>query len=397
MYSMRESMKMQDDVLRNAITTAFPGILEHEAQELIGNGLVNDYPPGVNLCQEGEVEDVFYVILDGEFRVTKKINTEDDKLLKFLKRGEFFGEMGLIHDAPRAATVTSITEVSVLEIDKENFTDVLQQISTVSLAMVREVSRRLRENDEMAIEDLRLKAGELADAYQQLAELDLARREFLTTIAHELRTPLTSANGYVQAIKMGIVPEDGLPDALETVSSNLQRIIDLTNDILFLQEMDLIFSEFEPIDILALVETVIQAEADYARENGIKLSVTAPMNIPDVPGDFQSLERAFQAILNNAIKFSLDGGEVKVTIYSREKTLEISVIDPGIGIPLESIKHIFTRFWRTEEFNGHLFGGVGLGLSIAKQVIEQHGGHILVKSNPGGGSEFIIKLLKKSP
>lgn len=384
---------MQDELLRRAITKAFPGIPEAEAQRLIGSGQVNNYPPGLALCQEGEVENVFYVILDGEVRVTKQINKSDEKLLKFLRPGEFFGEMGLIHDAPRAATVTSITDVSVLEIDKESFKNVLQQISTVSVAMVREVSRRLRENDEMAIEDLRQKAGELADAYQQLAELELARREFLTTIAHELRTPLTSANGYVQAIKMGIVPQDGLPDALETVSNNLQRIIDLTNDILFLQEMDLIFSEFEPIDIMQLIEAVVKSEKGFAEESGVSIFLSVPDDLPNIPGDFQSLERAIQAILNNAIKFSLEGGEVKIEVRPVENGLAISVSDPGIGISAEDLNHIFTRFWRTEEYNGHLFGGVGLGLSIAKQVIEQHGGSIRVNSMVGEGSEFILQLL----
>jgi signal transduction histidine kinase len=311
-----------------------------------------------------------------------------------LKPGDFFGEMGLIHDAPRAATVTTTTEIIVLEIDKDSFKTVLQQISTVSLAMVKEVSRRLRENDEMAIEDLRLKAGELADAYQQLAELELARREFLTTIAHELRTPLTSASGYLHAIKMGMVQGDGLQSALETVSSNLERIIDLTNDILFLQEMDLIFSEFEPIDLRILIEGVVIAEKSYAEEKGVIISVHAADAIPEVPGDYQSLERAFQAILNNAIKFSLGGGDVKINLDSDEEYTTVEFVDQGIGIPSENLEHIYTRFWRTEEFNGHLFSGVGLGLSIAKQVIEQHGGLIEVKSKEGVGSKFLIKLAR---
>jgi signal transduction histidine kinase len=385
-------MKNEALLIHQAINKAFPGISPEEAQKLIDRGKVACYPPGMSLCLEGKIEDIFYVILEGEVRVSKQINKSDDKLLKFLKPGEFFGEMGIIHDAPRAATVTTITDVSVLEIDKESFKNVLQQISTVSLAMVREVSRRLRENDEMAIEDLRLKAGELADAYQQLAELEMARREFLTTIAHELRTPLTSASGYVQAIKMGIVSEESLQSALETVSENLQRIIDLTNDILFLQEMDLIFSDFDLIDIHNLIDTVVEAEQPFAEENKINLYVNVDGSIPEVPGDEQSLERAFQAVINNAIKFSLDGGDVSIKLSKNENCLVVSISDTGIGIPSENIDHIFTRFWRTEEYNGHLFGGVGLGLSIAKQVIEQHGGNIEVNSALDKGSEFVIHL-----
>ena len=75
--------------------------------------------------------------------------------------------------------------------------------------------------------------------------------------------------------------------------------------------------------------------------------------------------------------------------------MDITVSDPGIGIPQENIHHIFTRFWRREDYNGHLFGGVGLGLSIAKQVVEQHGGSIRVESNPGEGSKFTLMLLRQ--
>ena len=118
--------------------------------------------------------------------------------------------------------------------------------------MIREVSRRLRDNDEMVISDLQIKAAELSQAYQQLAEQELAYRQFLNMIAHELRTPLTAAGGILQIARQGLVDKKRpaekaiLTAALGTVSENLQRITTLVNDILFLQEMDLIFSESNP-------------------------------------------------------------------------------------------------------------------------------------------------------
>ena len=261
----------EDQISKKALAKAFPGIPESEALKLVEKGRVANYPAGTDLCIEGNVEEVFYVLLSGEVKVTKEINPDDNRLLKFLNPGDFFGEMGIIHDAPRAATVSTTTESSVLEIDKEGFQEVLQQSSTVSLAMVREVSRRLRENDEMAIEDLRIKAGELAHAYQQLAELDMARREFLTTIAHELRTPLTSASGFLQMIRMGYLEGDALDEALEKVSRNVDQIVSLTNDILFLQEMDLILSDFEPIKLGELVIELLRGEREHAYQMGVDI------------------------------------------------------------------------------------------------------------------------------
>src|SRR5512137_587403 len=114
--------------------------------------------------------------------------------------------------------------------------------------MVREISRRLRENDELAIEDLKMRASELAEAYQKLAEQDLARREFITNVAHELRTPLMAAGGFLQLLQKGIITQDKLPATIDTVARNIQQITTLVNDILFLQEMDLILPKFQPVD-----------------------------------------------------------------------------------------------------------------------------------------------------
>ncbi|MGD8457729.1 MAG: ATP-binding protein [Anaerolineales bacterium] len=384
---------MNDDTLsRKAINKAFPGIPEKEIIRLIKVGNVAHYPIGTNLCMEGQTEDVFYVLLEGEVEVTKEINQNDVRILKHLKPGDFFGEMGLIHDAPRAATVTTTKYTTVLEIDKEGFEEVLHLSSVVSLSMVREVSRRLRENDEMAIEDLRLKAGELAEAYQQLAELDLARREFLTTIAHELRTPLTSASGYMHVIQMGMLEGEALQQAIATVTRNLEQIVSLINDILFLQEMELILSDFESVDMRELIARVIEAERGHAEEMGIRLQLSISPTLPTIPGDIRSLERAFLAIVNNAIKFSIYRKDVQVTVDHNSVYIWVEVMDQGIGIPQSDRQFIFNRFWRTEEFDGHLFDGVGLGLPIAKQVIEQHGGEIEVKSEVEMGTTFIVRL-----
>ena len=377
---------------KKAVNKAFPGIPESEAEKLILAGKVNHYPPGTCLCKEGNIEDTFYVILAGEVEVTKQINSTDNRLLKQLYPGDFFGEMGLIHDAPRAATVTTTSEVTVMEIDKLGFKEVLQESSTVSLAMVREVSRRLRENDEMAIEDLRLKAGELAEAYQQLAEHDLARREFLTTIAHELRTPLTSASGYLQMIQIGAMQGEDFQRALESVSANVQRIIDLTNDILFLQEMDLIFSNFVPINLCDMIQKIIEDESDHAENMRTKVKFEDEISLPSIHGDIKSLDRAFRAIINNAIKFSLNGGVVTIRITSGQDHVLVQVRDEGIGIPEGNIPHIFDRFWRTEEYEGNLFDGIGLGLAIAKQVVNQHKGTIKVTSEYEVGTEFEVEL-----
>ncbi|MEW6178485.1 MAG: ATP-binding protein [Chloroflexota bacterium] len=377
---------------QNILRKAFPSLLEDELKTMLFAGSIKTCPQGTKLTIEGAYETTFYILLDGEVQVSKKFNENEDRILKYLYPGDFFGEMAIIHDAPRAATITALTDVEVLEMEREAFVNLLQTNSRLLLAMVREVSRRLRENDEIAIADLRKKAAELSEAYQRLSQQDAARRQFLTTIAHELRTPLMAANGFMQMILTGKLQGEALQTALQTVARNLREITSLTNDILFLQEMELILPEFQETDLSQIILEVVESYRQAAQQQGVVLDVKlAPEMIP-VRGDAKSLSRALAAVLDNAIKFSPQGGEVQVSLKLAGDFAEIEVKDRGVGIPAEALPFIFDRFFHLDEVNGHLFRGAGLGLSIARQVIEQHGGEIAVQSRLGEGSIFTLRL-----
>lgn len=383
---------VEEQALEKIIQTAFPGLAFEEAQQIINSSRTKLFPPNIALCLEGAYESTFYIVLKGQVAVTKKFNDEEERFLKHLNPGDFFGEMAIIHDAPRAATVTTTTQTTVMEISKESFKNFLESFSTVSLAVIREVSRRLRENDEMAIEDLRTKAKELADAYQKLAEQDLARREFLTTIAHELRTPLMAATGYLQIIRTGMLKGEGLNSAIETIERNMKEIISLTNNILFLQELDLILPEFREIDLGTIIAIAVESQRNHAKRNSVGISLKIAPDLPSISADPSSLERAFTAIIDNAIKFSPDGGDVIVTVKQLDNSIQVAVRDFGVGIQEQDLPHIFDRFYHQEKVGNHLFRGLGLGLSITKEIINQHRGDITVQSTPNEGSQFIIKL-----
>ncbi len=385
---MSTTLPAADAIIRRA----FPGIHQEEAEEMVAIGDVRQYPSGAVLCRENAVEETFYVLLDGRVEVTKVINDAEVRVLKQLKAGDFFGEMGLIHNAPRVATVTAMTPITVLEIHKAAFESLLRRSSSMSMAMVMEVSRRLRENDEMAIEDLRLKAGELAIAYQRLAQEELARREFLTTIAHELRIPLTAARGFLEMARFQPLDKEALDDALATVARNLEQIISLVNDILFLQEVELVAPEMHPTTIGELLLQAIEKMRPHAETQGVKLSPKIHPELPPIMGHERSLQRAFEQLLDNAIKFSPQGGEVLVIAVPQGGGVEIAFQDQGIGIDEETLPHIFDRFFHVEKVGEELYGGLGLGLAITRQVIEQHRGTIEVKSRPGEGSTFVITL-----
>jgi signal transduction histidine kinase len=375
----------------STLLRAFPGIPLTEARELIAGGHLSTYPSGTILCLEDAFESTFYIMMDGEVKVTKALSYDQERELTTLHNGDFFGEMALLQDAPRAATVTTTEPTTVLEIRKDLFDQLVDNSVSLSRAMVQQVVRRLRENDAMTIEDLRLKAGELAAAYQQLAEQEYSRREFLTMIAHELRTPLTAASGFLGMIESGMLSGRNLDSdlqqaALKSASRNLQQIVSLVNDILFIQEMDLILPHFAQVDLGKLLEDEIDTLKEKAAENQVEILLQVEEGLPSrstetfLAGDAKSLERAFGAILDNAIKFSDPGGVVRVYLCQVDQALQVEISDQGVGIPPEVLPRIFERFFHVDQIDGRMFRGAGLGLSIARQVIEQHHGRILVAS-----------------
>ncbi len=393
---LRDKIQLMTNIRTPAkiIPRAFPGIKPEEIQEIIMNSRIRTYPPETVVCKEDAVEYTFYMILEGDFEVTKMINNSEIRLLKSLTAGDFFGEMALIHNAPRAATVTTKTNVVVLELDKEGFNRVLKYSPSVSMAMVSEISNRLRQNDQMAIEDLRLRASELADAYQKLTEQELARRELLTNVAHELRTPLMVASGYLHALQKGMLSGEQLAQTIETVMRNVDQITALTNDILFLQEIELVLPDFQPVNMMDVAEAAVKKYAQKAEARNIKLKIKGDPNTPKVQGDPQSLERAVIALVDNALKFSAPGGTVELRLAEQGSKVLLSVEDQGIGIDPEIRPRIFDRFFHLEKHGDELYSGLGIGLSITRQVIQQHKGTLEVESEPNRGSRFTISLLK---
>ena len=376
------------------IPRAFPGIKPEEVQEIIMNSRIKTYPPQTVICRENEVEYVFYMILEGDFEVTKVINNSETRLLKSLTAGDFFGEMALIHNAPRAATVRSKTNVIVLELDKDGFNRVLKRSPSIAMAMVSEISNRLRQNDQMAIEDLRLRASELADAYQRLAEQDLVRREFLTSVAHELRTPLMVAGGYLQMLQKGMVSGEELDSKIDTIARNIDQITSLVNDILFLQEIELVLPEFEAVNMFEIAEVVVKKYEGKAEARQVTLKIKGDRIVPNARGDARSLERALTALIDNAIKYSAPNGDVEIRLMAEADRVFVSVEDHGIGIAPEIRPRIFDRFFHIDKNGDELYGGLGIGLSITRQVIQQHKGSLEVESEPGKGSTFTMSLLK---
>lgn len=370
----------------------FPGVDESLLAELGGYARMNTYPQGTLLCKEGAIEHVFYIIAKGSVEITKRFETSEEHVLRHSSTGDFFGEMALIADSPRNANVRTLEETTVLEMDKPLFIEMLRNSPVVALQMFRASVDRLRANDQRAVEELGRQKKEIERAYAELQLQERRRTEFLTTLAHEIRTPLTSASGFMQFVKSGMVSGPALTMAHEKIGSGLEQIVSLVNDLLFVQEMALIEPTIKPVNLPQIIERIIEGTEDVAADNNVRVFVQMPAELPPLKADPDGLVRALRALLDNAIKFSPDGGDVHVAVNVDVSHINIDIRDPGIGIEPELLPRIFHRFERRESYGDRLFGGIGLGLPIAKHLIESFGGSISVETEPGKGSTFSIHL-----
>lgn len=370
----------------------FPGLSEEDLAELASASKLRTYPPDVVLCHEGRIEDTFFIILDGRVEVSKQLVGDAHRVLHRPGPGEFFGEMALVLKGPRTATVRTLEPTTVLEVDCSGFMNVLQRSASMAMRIMLQVMSRLRDSDQRAIADLHRKNIELTRTYAELHAQGRLRSEFLTNVAHELRTPLTSATGYLQLVNSGVVAPEQVSEFMETVARNLEIVVHLVNSILFLQEMELITPEFETLSVEEVVLRAVHEMVERAAHSGLTIDTRVEGRLPQVQGDAGSLSRAVAALLDNAIKFSPDGGEITVRVHTDDGTLRIDIRDPGVGFPMERLDDLFQPFTRVEVTGGYLFAGVGLGLPIAKYVVELHGGHIEVESQVGQGSSFTIVL-----
>jgi len=251
----------------------------------------------------------------------------------------------------------------------------------------------------IAIENARLytsleqRARNLAEAYTELQEVDRLRDEMVQNVSHELRTPLTFVKGYVELLLAGDAGPltDSQKEYLNVVIEKTDTVTRLVSDIMFLQQADQMPNK-AVISLGKLARRALQGCAATAEQAGLILVENISDDLPPVEGDAGRLQQVFDNLLGNAIKFSPDGGRITVTVEDVGEMVRVSVSDEGVGIPQDQQARIFERFYQVDGSARRRFAGIGLGLTIAKRIVEAHGGEIWVESEPGAGSTFCFTI-----
>ena len=221
------------------------------------------------------------------------------------------------------------------------------------------------------------------------------RREFVSTVSHELRTPLTTMNSYIEALEEGVLEDKELaPQFIDTIHKETTRMIRMVNELMQLGKMDIKEEHYEKefIDINKMLEQITDRFAlTHPEKNFIKHIPKSPIFIE---GDQDKLTQVFDNIVNNAIKYSPNGKNITVRVRQNyhHNRVSISIKDEGVGIPLVHIDKIFNRFYRVDKSRQRSMGGTGLGLALAKTIVEAHKGRIWAQSREGYGSIIFVTL-----
>ncbi len=224
--------------------------------------------------------------------------------------------------------------------------------------------------------------------------LDNMRKEFIADVSHELKTPLTSIMGYAETLANSEYDPEMQEKFLKVINNESIRMTKLVNDLLILSKYDNEQIECEKIEfnLGELVKSCLenlQIEADKKNQK-VECFVTA--NVPTVKADKDGIERVVLNILSNSIKYTEDGGVIKIYVGFVYNDAYIKIIDNGIGIPENDLDRIFERFYRVDKARTRKMGGTGLGLSIAKEILDKNNGRIDIKSKVGKGTEVVITI-----
>lgn len=231
-----------------------------------------------------------------------------------------------------------------------------------------------------------------------IRRLERVRKDFVANVSHELRTPLTSIKGYIEALIDG-AKDDPVksPEFLAIIQKHTHQLDALLSDLLQLSTIESGQYHWKraPVSISDLIDKAVLLLRPVAEKKGQTIEVLSADGTGSIAGDAEKLTEVLVNLIDNAVKYTPEGGRITLEVRPGKMALEIAVADTGIGIPSDQIPRIFERFYRVDRARSREMGGTGLGLAIVKHIVEAHGGKVSVESRVGKGSRFTVSLPKE--
>ncbi|MBH5317166.1 HAMP domain-containing protein [Paenibacillus sp. GSMTC-2017] len=250
-----------------------------------------------------------------------------------------------------------------------------------------EVALNLSRKDEL---------GTLAQSFDRMAkelkQIEQMRQDFVSNVSHEMQSPLTSITGFAKALRDGVVSSENNARYLDIIAEESERLSRLSDNLLQLASLE---SKYHPLELKTFaldeqIRKIVVALEPQWSEKGITIELELP--IINTTADYDQLSQVWTNLLGNAIKFTPEAGTIYINMSSIKDGIIVTIVDTGIGIPMENMEHVFERFYKADPSRNRSRTGSGLGLAIAKKIIELHSGRIQVSSTLGKGTTFEVIL-----
>ncbi len=354
----------------------------------------DEFQRGQIIFRENAPAERFFIVIDGMVEVWKDYASPSPDLLAVHGQGHLFGEMALIDDLPRSATVVAKTDTRVLYLFRGEFDRVLRENPPVALSILRSLSAMVRKSNESFVEDLRRRNAELEQAYRELqaAQAELLRTERLSTlgkmssmILHDIRNPISILRGFGEMIQLVADDPEKVRSYAASTVREADRLNQLANELLDYSRGE-IRLEVGVVPLATLFNRVVESMHERLSARGVTIDVQNEVDEPVIL-DEERMLRVLVNLCDNARKAMSRGDSLVLRAGSDGSDLLLTVKDTGRGMEEGVVAHIFEPFYSSSPD-----GGTGLGMVIVKSVVEAHGGTITVDSEPGEGTTVTLRL-----
>lgn len=352
------------------------------------------YEAGQVIFEEGSRANRFYIVTEGAVEVWKDYSRAERSLLAVFGAGQFFGEMALIDEMPRSATIISRGPTRLYFINQDDFSRLLQENGRIALAISRAVSTIVRENNNRFLEDLRRRNQELEEANRELREAqeDLLRADRMAVlgkmaslILHDIRNPLSVVRSLAQMIELEAADPQKVERNAHRIGEAVDRLDRMAGELLDYSRGEIRLN-MSIVEMRPFFTSLVDSIKERFQARGISVEAEVGFNGPII-ADEPRLMRVFLNLADNACKAMPNGGRFAIRVSRSEQFMVAEVSDTGVGMTPEVQKHMFEPFFsRSEE------GGTGLGMTIVQNLVRAHRGELTVRSRRGHGTSFRITL-----
>ncbi len=371
----------------------FRTLSDEDIREIMRYCRETECPARSVIFKEGDRADRFYIIMSGEVEVWKDYDSPEADILAVHGEGKLFGEMALVDDLPRSATVVSRTDTRMLFINEDEFQRILEENAAIALAIVKSLSAMVRKSNESFLEDLRERNLRLQRAYDQLKEAqnELLKNErlsalgkFSSMILHDIRNPISVIRAFADLLKMSTEEDEKIRSYVDSIRHETQRLNQLANELLDYSRGE-VRLDIEAISVPDFMDEVREFAERRLSLRNIEL-VCSTNYEGHVMMDRQRIFRVMSNLVENSRKALGSEGRCEISVEKDDNFLSFSVVDTGEGIEPDSLKRIFEPFFSASS------GGTGLGLAIVKSTVEAHGGDIDISSTPKKGTRVTFTI-----